>query len=175
MGKPSLVSVCVSGFAGTNSALRQFAEGIEHLRHFTLSHQTIGGPETLLLIDFINQTKPKLVVFGGWSKYYEPFSAGIRSRVEFGVYWSSSAGQVEIASETESFINILGNRKIKHIFFSDESLAASKLNQLKHTYHLPPCYFFKDTIKPKPAKESPHNNIVSFFCSPHEVRRKNAL
>lgn len=175
MGKPSLVSICVSGFAGTDQALRSLADGVDQLRHYTLSHQMIGGPETLLLIDYINQLKPQVVIFGSWSKYYEPFLAGIKARVEFGVYWTSSSGQTEIASETEMFVDVLSNRKIKHIFFSDESLAASNLAHLKSTYYLPPCYFLIEGNKPQIIKEKQSENILSFFCSPHEVRRKNAL
>jgi glycosyltransferase involved in cell wall biosynthesis len=185
MANPKIVSLCVSGFMGTSDAMKSLAEMSPYSRHFVLTQRSVNGPEAQFLISYIKQIKPRTVVFGSWSEEYEPFIQNIKvNSIDFAVYWTSSAGQTEIGGEMEKFSRILSNPRIKYLLCADENLATSPVQNWKSIYHLPPCFPIGKTEElnrdaKKRCAESTHGNkaesIISFFCSPHELRRKNAL
>ena len=53
----------------------------------------------------LDETRPRTVILGGWSDHYEPFLQGAgRGGPRWIVYWTSSAGQTDIAAEIHKYV-----------------------------------------------------------------------
>jgi glycosyltransferase involved in cell wall biosynthesis len=170
---PRVVSVCVSGFIGTNEAQRSIARGSSRVRHFVLTEPKVNGPETQFLLAHFRQTKPRTIIVGGWSAHYEPLLALTRRGIDIGVYWTSSGAQTEIGSEIARFGAVLADRRIRYLLCLDPALAQSPLRQAKTVIYLPSRIPPAEPVARPRQSERP--TVLSLFCSPHEYPRKNVL
>ncbi len=172
---PTIMSLSVTGFPGTNRTLTTLAQLSGLVRHLALSDERPGGRQARFAMAHIEATRPRTVILGGWSDHYEPFlqRAG-RGGQRWVVYWTSSAGQTDIASEIEKYVRILADRRIAAVLYADARLAGSPVARLKPSAHLPVCAL---PIAPRPAPPRPRRGptVISLFCAPREVIRKNPL
>jgi hypothetical protein len=169
------MSLCVTGFPGTNRALTTLAQVSGLVRHLALADERPSGCQARFAMAHLEATHPRTVILGGWSDHYEPFlqRAG-RGGPRWVVYWTSSAGQTDVAGEIEQYVRILADRRIAAVLYADARLARSPAAQLKASALLPVCAL---PIAPRPAQLSPRRgpNVISLFCSPREMIRKNPL
>jgi glycosyltransferase involved in cell wall biosynthesis len=173
--QPAVVSVCVSGFVGTNEAQRSIAEGSDRIRHFVLTEPRVNGPEARFLVSYFRKTRPQTIICGGWSEHYTPFVSLTAHGVRIAVYWTSSGSQTEIGCELPQFEAVLANRRITYLLFLDAALAASPIRHLKTTMHLPSRVPGTGARPDDTRATSGRNLVLSLFCSPHEYARKNVL
>jgi len=172
---PTIMSLCATGFPGTNRTLTTLAQLSGLVRHLALSDDRPGGRQARFAMAHLEETRPRTVILGGWTEHYEPFlqRAG-RAGPRWMVYWTSSAGQTDLAGEIEKYSRILADRRIAAVLYADARLIDSPAAQLKASALLPVCAM---PIAPRPARPSPRRGpaVISLFCAPREVTRKNSL
>ena len=103
-----IVSVCLSGFPGSNTALANFSAATNRTRHVVLTMSDPDGPEVRFFQRHLRQTAPTLVIFGSWSDAYRPLVRSLaRNGSRIAVYWTSSPGQTGMAGELAAFARLL--------------------------------------------------------------------
>lgn len=165
------LSLCYAAFPGVNTALRNLSRTVRLTRHFALSSLKPNSPELLFFADYLNNSRPALVIFGAWAPGYQVLLDALHPGTLAAVYWNSSTGQVDISNETATLGMVLEHPRIRYKFFSHEAFAAALQSRGD-------CFALPDTL-PMPAHFVPHRAnpmpILSLFCSPNEYRRKNIL
>jgi hypothetical protein len=172
-----VVSICVAGFPGTNQALTALAHATHKIRHLTLADAKPNGPEARFIMEHLEEIRPKTVILGGWSTHYEPIVRHFRRRGPFwAVYWTSSAGQMEMAGEMEPYLRVLDDERIGAILYADAHLASSALAALKPSDVFPVCVMpMPKPLSAKMRRTRKRRSVLSLFCSAREAPRKNVL
>ena len=173
-----IITFCVRGFPGTNRSLMNLEKTTGLSKHFILTSLNQYGPEIKFFINYIKTVKPKLVVFGAWSAIYEVLFKKLKGeKTQFGIYWTSSPGQVDISEEIDILSFLIKDPRIQHKLFANRELALSLSRHIKNVHYL------QDTLI-LPLSGSKKSNygsrqkgvvIISLFCSPFEYKRKNIL
>ena len=171
-----ILSVCLSGFPGSDTALANLSAATGRTRHLVLTTSDPGGLEIRFFRRYIRQAAPSLVIFGGWSDVYRPLVQSLtRAGCKVAVYWTSSPGQTGLAGELRSLATLLDDPHVDHLWLVHRGTALA-LRQLE-----PKCAWLPNVFPP-PAHESVgrrHRQSrstahISLFCSPREAPRKNA-
>jgi hypothetical protein len=118
--------------------------------------------------------RPRTVIFGGWSPHYEPFLERARANgPRYVVYWTSSAGQTEMAGELQKYLRIIDDARVAEVLYADARLARSPAARLTPADFLPVCALppakHRRVVRAKPRGA----RVVSLFFSSGEARRKN--
>ena len=173
-----LITVCVSGFPGSNRSLINLEKNTRLTKHFILTSFNKEGPEIKFFINYLKTEKPKIVVFGGWSQIYEVFLKKLKGeKTRFGIYWTSSPGQVDISEEISILSFLIKDSRIQHKLFANRELALSLSGHISNVDYLPDTLILPQ-INPKKGqygRKRKENIIISLFCSPFEYKRKNIL
>ena len=173
-----LITFCARGFPGTNRSLMNLEKTTGLSKHFILTSSNQDGPEIKFFINHLKTKKPKLVVFGGWSAIYEVFLKKLKGdKTQFGIYWTSSPGQVDISEEIDILSLLIKNSQIQHKLFANRGLALSLSGHISNVDYLPDTLILPQ-LNPKKGKygrKRKENIIISLFCSPFEYKRKNIL
>jgi hypothetical protein len=169
-----IVSICVSGFPGPNRTLTTLAEVSGMVRHLVLADARSGGPQAQFLMHHLETIRPRTVIFGGWSPHYEPFLERARANgPRYVVYWTSSAGQTEMAGELQKYLRIIDDARVAEVLYADVRLARSPAARLTPADFLPVCALppakHRRVVRAKPRGA----RVVSLFFSSGEARRKN--
>lgn len=173
---PSIFSICVSGFPGTNRALTTLAGVTGAVRPLVLADAKPGGHQTRFIKAHLDAVRPRTVILGGWSEHYEPFLERARSDgPQWVVYWTSSPGQTGMAGEIDAYLRILDDRRIAAVLYADVSFAHAPAARLKKSAYLPVCMppFAPVTARAAERREGP--TVLSLFFSAREAPRKNAV
>lgn len=168
-----IVSICVPAFAGTNQTLASLAQVSGLVRHLVLADARPHGPQTRFLMAHLKASRPKAVIFGGWSHLYEPFLAARGAAPRWMVYWSSSTGQMQISGEVEKYVRVIGDRRIAAVLYADAHLARSAAAQLKVARYVPVCAPLPVHAPRRPPAARRGTTVLSLFFSPLETARKN--
>ena len=172
---PTIMSLCVASFPGTNRTLTTLAKVSGLVRHLALEDEDPSGRQARFAMAHLDATRPRTVILGGWSDHYEPFlqRAG-RGGPRWVVYWTSSAGQTDMAGEIEKYVRILSDRRIAAVLYADPKFIRSPAAQLRASAFLPVCAL---PVAPCLAHPSSRRgpDVISLFCSPREMIRKNPL
>ena len=162
-------------FPGADRALVNLSKNSGLTEHFSLTSSGKENLEIDFFLDLIREKRPRLVIFGGWSDTYNEFLKRLkREKIEFGVYWTSGAGQIDISQELDRFIFVIKNKLIKYKFFTNEKFISPLAQHMDNVYYLPatthlPQLKLQQKVKRKKIL------IISLFCSPLEYKRKNIL
>lgn len=178
MGNSSepLITICVSGFPGTNRSLMNLEKTTGLTRHLVLRGSDVNDPGVEFYIEYLRKKKPKCIIFGGWSPVYDFFLKKLRNKkIEFGIYWTSSPGQVDISEEIKYMDFLLNSGRVKHKLFAHRELAASLKTVRGEVRHLPDTVLFPNDEVKKGLRKKDEGFVISLFCSPFEYRRKNVL
>ena len=171
-----LITLCVSGFPGTNRSLMNLEKTTGLSRHFVLKGSDTKAVEVKFYVEYIKERNPKCVLFGGWSPVYDFFLKRLgNKKIEFGVYWTSSPGQVDISEEIKYMDFLLNSEKVKHRLFANRELASALSGYSGNVRHLPDTVLFPDEKREKKREGKDRVSVISLFCSPFEYRRKNIL
>lgn len=171
-----IITLCVGGFPGTNRSLINLEKTTDLTRHFVLGGSDPGGAEVKFYIELFKEKSPKCILFGGWSPVYDVFMKGIRSRrTKMGVYWTSSAGQVDISEEAGLLDSLIRSRRLKHKLFANGELAGALSGIYDNVKHLPDTVFFPEDVAMNKRERKEDGLVFSLFCSPFEYKRKNVL
>jgi hypothetical protein len=171
-----IITLCAGGFPGTNRSLQSLEKTTGLTRHFVLGGSQPGGAEVKFYIELLKEKNPKRILFGGWSPVYDVFIKGIRSRsTEMGVYWTSSAGQVDISEEAGLLDSIISSRRLKHKLFANGELARALSGSCDSIKHLPDTVLFPEEAVMRKRGKKEDGLVFSLFCSPFEYKRKNVL
>jgi glycosyltransferase involved in cell wall biosynthesis len=173
-----ILTFCVKGFPGTNRSLVNLEKNTGLSRHFILANSDKGGPEIKFFVDYLKHKNPRLILFGGWSAIYDAFMKRPNAqKTQFGIYWTSSTGQVDISDEVDIFSSIIKSDRIDQKLFANRDLARALSRHISNVEYLPDTVSIpllnskitKDVIKER------RSVIISLFCSPFEYKRKNVL
>src|SRR5919108_1140859 len=178
MGKPKIITFCVKGFPGTNRSLMNLEKTTGLTKHFVLTGFNQDSPEAQFFTDYLKTMRPKLVVFGGWSTVYEIFLEKLKDeKIQFGIYWTSSPGQVDISEEIDILSFLIKDPRIRHKLFADREFALSLSRHISNINYLPATLILpqSNSKKIKDGYKRGRNVIISLFCSPFEYKRKNIL
>jgi len=171
-----LITICVSGFPGTNRSLTNLEKTTGLSRHFVLRGSDVNGVEVKFYVEYLRKKNPKCVIFGGWSPVYDIFLKKLgNKKIEFGVYWTSSPGQVDISEEIKYVDFLLNSEKVKHRLFAHRELASALSGYSGNMRHLPDTVLFPEEKREKKWEGKDRVSVISLFCSPFEYRRKNIL
>lgn len=171
-----LITLCVSGFPGTNRSLMNLEKTTGLSRHFVLRGSAAKAIDVKFYLEHIKEKKPKCVLFGGWSPVYDIFLKTLgNKKTEFGVYWTSSPGQIDISEEIKYMDFLLNSVKVKHRLFAHRELASALSGCLGDVRHLPDTVLFPEDEVERKKKGGNKGFVISLFCSPFEYRRKNIL
>jgi glycosyltransferase involved in cell wall biosynthesis len=171
--QPDVVSISVPGFPGPNRTLATLAEVTGASRHVVLADTRRGGPQTRFILGYLDSRRPRAIILGGWSRQYEPLVARARpGGPRWTVYWASSPGQMGLSGEIESYLGVIGDRRIAVVLYADARLARGPLSRLKPSGHLPVLAPPVPTGPPR-ARRGP--SVVSLFLSAREAARKNVF
>lgn len=175
MRKPDIVTFCVRGFPGTNRSLMNLEKTARLSRHFVLASSSQDAPEIKFFINYLKTERPKLLVFGGWSAIYEIFLTSLKKeKIRFGMYWTSSPGQVDISGEVDILPFLIKDSRIKHRLFANREFALSLSRHVGNVDYLPDTLVLPLSNR-KTGEKREKNMIISLFCSPFEYKRKNIL
>jgi len=168
--EPDVVSICVPGFPGPNRMLATVAEVTGACRHIVLADSRRGGPETRFIRDYIDDTRPRAVILGGWSSQYEPLLARLhRESPRWVVLWASSAGQMSLAGEVPPYLRLVADRRIDRLLYVDPRLARGPLATLKPSAYFP-VLAPPVELEARPARRQ---TVISLFLAAQETPRKN--
>lgn len=171
-----LITLCVSGFPGTNRSLMNLEKTTGLSRHFVLRGSDAKAIDVKFYLEYIKEGKPKCVLFGGWSPVYDIFLKTLgNKKTEFGVYWTSSPGQIDISEEIKYMDFLLNSAKVKHRLFAHKELASALSGCTRDVRHLPDTVLFPEDEVEKKQRGGNNGFVISLFCSPFEYRRKNIL
>jgi len=173
--RPTIMSLCFTGFPGTNRTLTTLAQVSGLVRHIALADERPGGRQARFAMAHLDETRPRTVILGGWSDHYEPFlQRARRGGPRWIVYWTSSVGQTDIAAEIYKYAGVLADRRVAAVLYADANLVRSPAARLKTSAFLPVCAL---PIASQPERRSPRRGpaVISLFCSPREMIRKNPL
>lgn len=175
MARAEIWSICFGGFPGTNRLLREISRATERTRHLVVSSGDIGSPEIAFLRHHLAGESPRAVILGSWHPIYEPLIDAARDTgAEIAILWTSSAVQTDIGGETAALVRLLDDRRIARFFASGEEMARLLAASGRPSHVLPAPLSIGPRQRRVERADSP-TPIVSFFCSPNELRRKNAL
>lgn len=164
-----VLSVCPQGFPGTDTALANLARTSGLSRHVSLASAAPDGPEFRFIETLLQSEPPRLLLLGGWNPAYEEFLQ-VRP-APIGVYWTSSAAQTAMGSETSALHAILRDDRIRHVFFQSPELATA-FRDRAGVARLPSTLAFQAA---KGRRTSPGVPRVTFFFAAAEAGRKNVL
>lgn len=172
--RPRIVSVCLSGFPGSNTALANLSAATNRTRHVVLTTSDSDGPEVRFFRQHLRQTRPSLVIFGSWSDAYRPLVRSLaKDGCRIAVYWTSSPGQTGMTGELAAFARLLEDPVIDHIWFPHRGYARaigrrhSKCVWMPNVFPPPP----RDLGRRPRRRRGPAQ--ISLFYSPNEAARKN--
>jgi hypothetical protein len=178
MRRPEVWTFCVKGFPGSNRTLINLAKNTGLTRHFVLSANHKDSPEIKFFIDYVQAEGPRVVIWGGWSTIYESMLSHLaEQRTTFGVFWTSSPGQVDISQEIEQLSFLLKDSRLRYKLFANQNFASLLKSHLEKVYYLPDTLLLP-VSSPTKARVQDSNRrrpIISLFCSPFEYKRKNIL
>lgn len=171
-----LITLCVSGFPGTSRSLINLEKTTGLSRHFVLNGSDASGVEAKFYVEYLRKKNPKCIIFGGWSPVYDFFLKKLgNKKIEFGIYWTSSPGQVDISNEIKYMDFLLNSVKVKHRLFAHRELASALSGYSRNVRHIPDTVLFPEEKREKKRLEKNSLFVISLFCSPFEYRRKNIL
>ena len=171
-----LITFCVKGFPGTNRSLINLEKTTGLTRHFVLSGSKPVDTDVKFFIDYIKRKRPRVVLFGGWSQVYQFFLKELKNtKIEFGIYWTSSPGQTDISDEIGSLGNLINSSEIKYKLFANKDPASSLSGRLNNVNFLPDTVIFPEELQNNLRNRKKRAIVISLFCSPFEYKRKNIL
>jgi len=173
-----IITFCIRGFPGTNRSLMNLEKTTGLSKHFILNSSNQGSLEIKFFINYLKTEKPKLVVFGGWSAIYEVFLKKLKgNKTQFGIYWTSSPGQVDISEEVGILSFLIEDTRIQHKLFANREFALSLSRHINNVHYLPDTLIIPRSNSKKSNYLSKHKEsvIISLFSSPFEYKRKNIL
>ncbi|MFI5322337.1 MAG: hypothetical protein ACHQ6U_02110 [Thermodesulfobacteriota bacterium] len=172
----TLITLCVSGFPGTNRSLLNLEKTTGLTKHLVLRGSDANAVEVEFYVEYIKERTSRCVLFGGWSPVYDTILKKLgNKKIEFGVYWTSSPGQVDISEEIKYLVFLLKSRNVKHRLFAHKELASALSGGSLDVRHLPDTVLFPDGQSLKQLEKRRKDFIISLFYSPFEYRRKNVL
>jgi glycosyltransferase involved in cell wall biosynthesis len=173
MAEHEIASVCFAGFPGTDRHLRELARVIGLSRHVALTSPDPASPEIAFLRQYLSDSRPSLVLFGGWHACYDPLADDLfRIGVRLGIGWTSSPAQTDLSGEAHLLARLLEDSRISHWFFAGDGFAAPLSAAGKSCFDFP---FVLAVPELCPEREPNSPPVLSFFFSPNEYRRKNVL
>src|SRR5215468_3034155 len=173
--RPTIMSLCFTGFPGTNRTLTTLAQVSGLVRHISLADERPSSRQARFAMAYLDAIRPRTVILGGWSDHYEPFlQRARRGGPRWVVYWTSSAGQTDIGGEIEKYVRVVADRRIAAVLYADANLVRSPAAQLKASALLPVCALPVVPPSAQPTRRS-GPTVISLFCSPREMIRKNPL
>ncbi len=174
-----IVSLCLGAYAGADRAAANLSLTTGLSRHVTLSSSDPRSPEVAFMVAHLRERRPALVIFNGWSAVYASILTALRRQpIRFAVLWHSSPGQTDLSDEWPALSEIIGNRRIAHLLFANESLRETLAPRLRNTHHLP------DTLAeaewegqredhPPSRTGRARRAQITLFAQPAEAARKN--
>jgi hypothetical protein len=178
MRKPEVWTFCVKGFPGSNRTLINLAKNTGLTRHFVLSTNHKESPEVKFFIDYVQAESPGVVIWGGWSTIYESMLDQLAEQgTNFGVFWTSSPGQVDISQEIDQLPFLLKDSRLRYKLFANQYFASLLRSHLENVHYLPDTLLLPASSlrKARVQNSKRRGPIISLFCSPFEYRRKNIL
>lgn len=173
--RPRIVSVCLSGFPGSNTALANLSAAANGTRHIVLTTSDPDGSEVKFFQQHFRETRPSLAIFGSWSDAYRPLVGSLaKNGCRIAVYWTSSPGQTGITGELATFARLLEDPVVDDIWFPHRGYAGAlgrthaKCGWLPNVFPPPP----RGMSRRRPRRRGAPAHI-SLFCSPNEAARKN--
>jgi hypothetical protein len=166
-----ILTLCYEGFRGVNQALIHLEAASGLTRHIIVREAGGRSAEALFLRDHIRQSRPRLVLFGGWSTAYEPMLEALPEGVPAAVYWTSSGGQISLAKEESTLHALLGERRLSHLFFMARDLAEILATARTDVDWLP-AVMAAETLS-APAAQPTDPPGIGLFCAADERARKN--
>jgi len=171
-----ILTICASGFPGTNRSLRNLEKNTGLTKHYVLTSNDPAGIELEFFADQIRAWNPSIVIVGGWCDLYAAMMKRLsRTHIRFGVYWTSTPGQSDISGETGRLAQVLRERRIRYRMFACAETARSIAGRWRGAMHLPVTMDLEGVELRESPDEPPARVALSLFCSPHEYRRKNIL
>ena len=173
-----LITFSDKGFQSINRSLINLEKNTRLTKHFILTSSNKDGPEIKFFVNYLKTEKPKLVVFGGWSKIYEVFLKKLnREKTQFGIYWTSSPGQVDISEEIGILSFLINESRIQHKLFANRELALFLSGRISNVGYLPDTLILPrlNSKRSRDGNKNKEDVVVSLFCSPFEYKRKNIL
>ena len=171
--KPA-ASLCLIGFPGANQALVTLSRTTGLTRHATLASPDPTSPEVAFFAEHLRESRPRLLIFGGWSPVYARLLEALRDEpIGLAVYWTSSPGQTDMSREVEKLAAVLAERRIDYLLFCSPAFAEA-LAEGGRAHYLPP------TLEvPAPGRRMPSEPggalTITLFCAAPEYRRKNVM
>jgi glycosyltransferase involved in cell wall biosynthesis len=175
-GKP-IVSLCLRGFPGVDRALASLSRTTGLTRHVTLASPDPASLEAKFLAEHLRDSRPPLVLFGGWSPLYARLVEALHAEpIALAAYWNSSPGQTDMSLEVEKLTSLLAERRIDHLLFTSRSfvdaLAAAGHG---HVHYLPQTLEVPEAGAETPTPPEGEPPAITLFCPAPEYRRKNVL
>ena len=176
MKSAEIVTICASGFPGTNRSLRNLEKNTGLTRHYVLTSNDPEGVEVEFFAEQIRGWRPRVVLVGGWCELYASLLRRLaRTRIAIGVYWTSSPGQTDISGEAAKLAHVLREPRIRYRLFADAETPRCLSGEENGVLHLPVTMDLEGVAPLERPRGKPAPAVLSLFCSPHEYGRKNVL
>ncbi len=169
-----IVTIAAGGFAGPHRSMQELERSTGLTTHYRLSRHDCAGEEIEFYIRHLRDAQPRIVLFGGWCELYGVLIRRLRrTRIRFGVWWLSTAGQTDMSREMDRLVTATGNPRIEYHGFAQRSMAEGFAGRLQNSVYLP-VPMFPESFPIRPMRRR-GPVVISLFCSPHEYHRKNIL
>ena len=174
------LGISLASFPGASTALAELAAATGLVRPAVLQHADPAGVATRFLAELVAaQPSPGLVIFAGWSPAYDPLlRVATRRGLRVAVYWTSTAGQMEIGRELDRFTHMLEEPRIHHRWFASRELAEGFGPSVGGCAALP-IVMSADGRRRGATRTAGRRRDdpveIGCFCSPLEYHRKNVL
>lgn len=174
--KPA-ASLSLRGFPGVDQSLVYLSQTTGLTRHLTLASPNPEGLEARFFAEHLRESRPRLVIFGGWSPVYARLLEALRDEpIGLAVHWHSSPGQTDMSREVEKLAAVLVEPRIDYLLFASPAFVAplslrGDVHYLPHTLEIPR----QRTPEPRPATGPGEPLAITLFCAAAEYRRKNVI
>src|SRR5579862_1986498 len=108
-----ITTLVAGGFAGPHHSLQELERCTGLTTHHRLTGNDVSGPELEFYVQLLRDSPPRLILLGGWCALYGVLVQRLRrTRIRFGVWWLSTAGQTDMSREMDRLLSATGNQRI---------------------------------------------------------------